>query len=301
MKRFGYSAVFCVIVGAALLSCTSPLQPPTGASSKGVAQARDAGSDSDLEVSGVVTSITPDTPAVGNITFTVAGSSLSIVVLDPSILPAGFAVGMDVEVQGTIDPATGFLIASEVEVESDIRILGPAAAPVATGDTTVSVNGVTVSVNASTRFMDKTKKGNNPDRRPAALDAFVPPINTGDPLDIHAFLDTSTTPPTVVATSVFRLKKIPPSTLLEGPAVADVAAGTLSILGVPIDISGATFEDATGAVDAATFLAEIVNGVTIVEARGPHGAFLTPLDGSGMFVAAEVSLEGAEEAEGAED
>jgi hypothetical protein len=290
MKRFGYLAAVCVVVGAALLSCTSPLQPPAGAgSSRAVAQAAVGGDDNENELTGTVTGFTATTTPVGA-TFTLTSDgTVYFVIFTGTISP--IPDGTTVEVTGTIDATTtpATITATEVEVEQEntIRLVGPAAADVsfATLPATVMVNGVSVTVNSSTKLMDMQAKGK--------AHKTLAGVAANDPLTVLAVLDSSTTPPTVVATKITRLKKIPNAAVIQGPASADLTLTppTLSILGVPIDYLTipATFEDSTGDVSAAIFLAEIVNGVTIVNARGAKGAFLSAFN-STVFIAAHIGL-----------
>ena len=289
MKRFGYLAAACVIMGAALLSCTSPLQPLAGAgSSRAVAQAAVGGDDNESELTGTVTGFAATTTPVGaTFTLTSDGTQYSVIFIG-TISP--ILDRTTVEVTGTIDATTtpATITATEVDVEQEntIRLVGPAAADVsfATLPATVMVNGVSVTVNSSTKLMDMKAKGK--------AHQTLAGVTAGDPLTILAVLDASTTPP-VVATKITRLKKTPNAAVIQGPASADLTltTPTLSILGVPIDYLTipATFEDATGDVSAAIFLPEIVNGVTIVNARSAKGAFFTAFNTT-AFIAAHIGL-----------
>jgi hypothetical protein len=292
MKRFGYVAAACVIVGAAPLSCTSPLQPPAGAgSSRAAAHAAVNGDDNENELTGTVTSFTATTTPVGA-TFTLTSDGIEyLVTFTGTISP--IPDGTTVEVTGTIDatatPATITATEVEVEQENTIRLVGPAAGDVsfATLPAVVMVNGVSVTVNFSTKLMDMQAKGK--------AHKTLAGVSKDDPLTILAVLDESTTPP-VVATKLTRLslKEIPNAAVIQGPASVDTSTPpTLSILGVPIDYLTilATFEDATGDVSADIFLPEIDNGVTIVNARSAKGAFSTAFNGID-FIAAHISLGG---------
>jgi hypothetical protein len=289
MKRFGYLAAACVIIGAALLSCTSPLQPSAAAgSSRAVAQAAVGGDDNESELTGTVTGFTATTTPIGaTFTLTSDGTEYSVIFTGTiSPIPDGTTVEVTGTIVATTTPATITATEVDVEQENTIRLVGPASANVsfATLPAIVMVNGVSVTVNSSTKLMDMKAKGK--------AHQTLAGVAAGDPLTILAVLDESTTPP-VVATKITRLKKIPNAAVIQGPASADLTLSppTLSVLSVPIDYSTipATFEDATGDVSAAIFLAEIVNGVTIVNARSVKGAFFTAFNGA-AFIAAHIGL-----------
>ncbi len=69
----------------------------------------------------------------------------------------------------------------------------------------------------------------------------------------------------VVASKIVRTEPSGFASIQAPVSAADVASGTLTMLGVTVDVSGAQFEDPA---DAASFIALITLNSTIVEAEG---------------------------------
>jgi hypothetical protein len=217
----------------------------------------EAASGERMEVSGVVSGLTA---GASSSTFTVDGVNVAAA----NSLLAGVANGSRVEVKGTM--GAGVLTADVVktEVESDIELagtLGVGAVDGAAG--TFTLDGVTLTVLASTIFADYSSGGEH-----AAVTRFaIGDLAAGNHLEVKAYLDNSTGTARVVASKVKR--DLDAGTFIQAaPSAASAAA--LTLLGVSVDITGATFKDAAGAAVAtgAAFAALITPTVTIVKAVG---------------------------------
>ncbi len=192
-------------------------------------------------------------------TFTVEGVAVSA---SNSILPAGVANGVKVEVKGSMSGAV--LVASSVktEKESNAELQGNVSS-VSAAVGTIVVNGVTVTVDATTRFRDENGA--------APVAHFgIASIAVGDYLEVSGLYDAASAP-SFVAAKVER--KAPESTaLVKGPVSAIVASPlSLTVLGVSV-IPPAGFASAG-----------ITPGTTIVEAKGSFAA--------GTFTASAVFID----------
>jgi hypothetical protein len=212
-----------------------------------------APSDKDrAEVGGVVGNFVS---GAGSSTFTVDGVNVSA---DNSLL-SGVTDGVDVEVKGTM--SAGVLIAEIVRVERESNLLlGGTVSAVDAGAGTVTLNGVTLAVTSTTIFRDRTSL------TPAASFSLAN-IMVGDYIGVRGYTDSSASPAVGVATRIERLTALPGS-LLAGP-VSAAATDSLTILGISVDTSAATFRDADGhSVTQSAFLALITPGTTLAGVIG---------------------------------
>jgi hypothetical protein len=187
------------------------------------------------------------------------------VLADSSLLPPGFGNGVEAEVKGSM--SGGVLTASSVRTEKEPNAeLRGVVSSVSASLGTLAVNGVTLTVDASTRFRDENG--------PTPVDHFgLASVQVGDYIEASGTYDASALP-VFAAEKVER--KAPPSgpvAFLRGPVSAMTSTG-LTILGVSVDISAATFKSGSGAVvaSAAAFEALIAVGATPVEAKGAFAA-----------------------------
>jgi hypothetical protein len=211
-------------------------------------------SDKDrTEVSGIVSGLNS---SGGSVTFTVDGVTVSA----DSTLASGVSNGIEVEVKGTMN--AGVLVAEKIHVdqESNVEVSGNvSAAPDLTAGL-LTLDGVVISVNSNTIFRDESA---------AQVAQFnLSSINVGDHLQVEAVADSSVTPAVAVAE---RVERLAPSaeTSISGP-VSAAATNSLTLLGVSVDISGATFTDINGAPVSpqSAFLALLTPGTTVVKVKG---------------------------------
>ena len=211
-------------------------------------------SDKDrAEVHGVVSNFAS---GAGSSTFTVDGVNVSA---NNSLLPSNFANGVEVEVKGTM--SSGVLIAQSVHVDQESNLLlGGTVSAVDAGAGTVTVNGVTLATNASTIFVDRSSG--------MPVSSFsLASIKVGDYIGACGYTDSSVSPSVGVATRIIRLAPLP-GALIAGP-VSAAATTSLTILGINVDITSATFRDASGnTVTAAVFVGLITPGTTLAGAIG---------------------------------
>ena len=210
-------------------------------------------SDKDLtEVGGVVSSLSS---SGGTVTFIVAGVTVSA----DSSLASGIANGMDVEVKGIMNAGVLVAQAVKVDLESNVDVIGNVVtAPDVTGGV-LTLDGVTIAVDSHTIFRDESA---------AQLAQFnLSSITIGDHLQVEAVASTAG-PAAAVAVRVERLA--PSSTVSIAGPVSAAATNSLTLLGVSVNISTATFTDINGAPVAtqSAYLALITPGTTVVKVTG---------------------------------
>lgn len=221
-----------------------------------------------LEVEGIV-----NTVSSGN-RFTVNGQVVqtgSATIFEQGSA-ADIVAGLKVEAEGTL--SNGVLVASKVaiqrpanlEIEADVQ-------SVDAGTGAVTVLGVPVLVNAQTLLDDK-RDG----LRPFTLTQ----IQRGDHLEIRGLRDSSNR---VVARRLER-QAADTQSLLQGPVSnPNAGAGTLSILGIPVQSSPTTqFRDRNeAAIPLNTFFSQLTPDSSVVKAKG--------LFNNGLLTATEMELE----------
>jgi Domain of unknown function (DUF5666) len=143
---------------------------------------------------------------------------------------ADLANGLRVEVHGTLD-ANQVLVADRIEIRRIAAVeLESVAANVDAVNSKLQVLGVTVNVDANTRFEDRSS---------AQVQMFtLADVTDGDTLEVRGYENPAGSGQ-VLAT---RLERLPPSTTVElrGPYMATTAP-QFTILGVVVDASGASF------------------------------------------------------------
>jgi hypothetical protein len=205
-----------------------------------------------VEASGVVSSFAS---GAGASTFTVDGIDVSA---DNALL-SGVSDGVKVEVKGTMQGSVLVAESVKVERESNIGLLGDVTAVDVVGKT-LTVNGVKLAVDSKTIFRDEGTA--TPVASFGLSDVLV-----GDHVGAAGYTDASASPALGVATRVMRLPALP-MTVLAGPVSAK-ATGSLTILGVAVNTTGAAFKDANEAtVTESAFLAAITLDTTLVGAIG---------------------------------
>jgi hypothetical protein len=183
------------------------------------------------------------------------------------------AVGAQLEVEGSL-AASGAIVATKVEIEQEknLKLEGDAAANAFNAaNSTLTLNGVTVNIVATTRLRDAAS---NP---PVALS--LAGIVAGNHLQITGFVTSSGA---FQASEVQRTKAPQnPLTLVQGPVSAKTST-TMTILGLTIDTATITqatdFVDSSSGTDVpgsgtlaqaqADFLAKITAGTSVVKAKG---------------------------------
>jgi hypothetical protein len=167
---------------------------------------------------------------------------------------ADLALGVRVEVRGTLD-ANKVLMADVVEIEH-IAVIALEGTVSGTTSTTLTVLGVTISVDMNTRFEDESS---------AQVQMFsLTDVKPGDTVLVRGYENPAGSG-MVLAT---RLERLPPSTDVQvrGPFTATTAP-QFKILGITIDATNATFgkgEDQS--LTSAEFFAQAVG--QIVDVRG---------------------------------
>lgn len=187
---------------------------------------------------------------------------------------ADLALNVKVEVEGDIN-ASGVLVAEDVEIEGDnaIEISGLVDAVDAAAGT-VTVLGITVTVDASTRIEDDSD---------AEIDPLtLADVNAGDYVEIRG--DESPAGSGSVVAALFEREDPDDETILRG-FVAGVTEPALEILGVTIQTSGSTeFEDENETpISASAFFSSVEVG-SLVEVKGLESSDTT-------IVAEEVEFE----------
>ena len=177
-------------------------------------------------------------------------------------------VGAIVEVEGVWSEGT--LLADEVEFEQEdnVRINGQVSAISATNATlnegTISALGLTLVSNTSTRYEDSSE----------ADEAFfgLDDLAVNDYVELRGFKSGDT----LVLTEVVREDiDLPLEVMLRGPVTATTPNSSLTILGVPVDVSDTDFEgDNDNSIGASAFFSAITIGSTIVEVEGSYNGSL---------------------------
>jgi Domain of unknown function (DUF5666) len=168
---------------------------------------------------------------------------------------AGLALNVKVEVEGMLN-SSNVLVASIVSFEhnGDIELQGPAANVMATAGT-LTVLGVQVTVNSSTRLEDEGS---------SSMAMFnLSNVTAGDTVRVRGF-ESPAGSGKVVAT---RLERQPTSTtvIVKGPFMAGTSPD-FTVLGITIDASAATIDDGHGGMmPLATFLTQAVGHEVRVE------------------------------------
>ena len=180
---------------------------------------------------------------------------------------ADLALNRKVEVEGDIN-ASGTIVATEVEIETDGEVEIESTVENRQGSQ-LTVLGITVNVDESTRIEDKSS---------VSMEPFnVADINVGDYVEIRGYEDNGG-----VTATLLERRDFDGDVAIRG-IVDSVSDPDFTILGVTIQTIGATnFEDISGAsITAAEFFAQ-ANG-QLVEASGT-------LNGS-IIVADEVEID----------
>jgi Domain of unknown function (DUF5666) len=168
---------------------------------------------------------------------------------------ASLALNVKVEVEGMLN-SSNVLVASIVSFEhnGDIELQGPAANVMATAGT-LTVLGVQVTVNSSTRLEDEGS---------SSMAMFnLSNVTAGDTVRVRGF-ESPAGSGKVVAT---RLERQPTSTtvIVKGPFMAGTSPD-FTVLGITIDASAATIDDGHGGMmPLATFLTQAVGHEVRVE------------------------------------
>jgi Domain of unknown function (DUF5666) len=168
---------------------------------------------------------------------------------------AGLALNVKVEVEGMLN-SSNVLVASIVSFEhnGDIELQGPAANVMATAGT-LTVLGVQVTVNSSTRLEDEGS---------SSMAMFnLSNVTAGDTVRVRGF-ESPAGSGKVVAT---RLERQPTSmtVIVKGPFMAGTSPD-FTVLGITIDGSAATIDDGHGGMmPLAMFLTQAVGHEVFVE------------------------------------
>ncbi|MCC1497218.1 DUF5666 domain-containing protein, partial [Alcanivorax sp. 1008] len=220
----------------------------------------------EAELKGLITEVTSSSQiAVNGIPVTIApgaefsGGNAGLLV-----------VGAVVEVEGIW--SEGIIIADEVdfEQEEDISLHAQVSAITATNLTlnegTITALGLTLVSNTNTRYEDDSE----------AEETFfgLDDLAINDYVELQGYQSGDT----LVLTEVTRVDlELPVQVVLEGPVTATTPNTALSILGVPVDVSGSEFEDDnSGSIDATTFFSAITIDSTVVEVEGSYnGSVIT--------------------------
>ena len=185
---------------------------------------------------------------------------------------ADIGAGVKVEVEGTRKDG-GALAATKIEIRraNNVRMESSATSVTAVS---LTVFGKTVKVNALTQYKDSRDD----------LKTFGQlDIAVSDTLKISAFLDNTTVPASIVATRVERIDAIAVNRhILQGKVEAKSGGAFLTILGITVQtIPGTTeflqadetpFPGATPNDRQANFFAAVIEGQTVVKARGTAGS-----------------------------
>ena len=185
---------------------------------------------------------------------------------------ADIGAGVKVEVEGT-RKVGGALAATKIDIRraNNVRMENTVTGPTAVS---LTLFGKTVKVNALTQYKDSRDD----------LKTFGQlDIAVSDTLKISAFLDNTTVPASIVATRVERIDAIAVNRhILQGKVEAKSGGAFLTILGITVQtIPGTTeflqadetpFPGATPNDRQANFFAAVIEGQTVVKARGTAGS-----------------------------
>jgi len=211
----------------------------------------EAGDDRDMEREGLITRFASATD------FDVDGKPVTTTTSTEyrNGTAADLALNVKVEVEGMLN-SSNVLVASVVSFEhnGDIELQGPAANVMASAGT-LTVLGVQVTVNSSTRFEDEGS---------SSMAMFnLSNVTAGDIVRVRGF-ESPAGSGKVVAT---RLERQPTSTkvIVKGPFMAGTSPD-FTVLGITIDASAATIDDGHGGMmPLATFLTQAVGHEVRVE------------------------------------
>ena len=171
---------------------------------------------------------------------------------------ADLGMNVAVEVHGTLDATTGTLTASVVTIEhvGVVELAAPATAVNKTAGT-VTLLGVTVTLNITTRLEDKSS---------THLQMFsINDLNANDTLLVRGY-ESPVGSGKVIATRLERLPSLGTVVYVRGPFSPTIAP-QFKILGVVIDTTGATFVTGEhGSLQSAAFFTAAVG--KIVRVRG---------------------------------
>lgn len=225
------------------------------------------GEAAEVELEGIVTSGGPADFVVDGQRVTTGGSTrwqLGV--------PGDLVAGVKVEVEGHLD-ASGVLAADRVSFRAVVRLQGPVSAVAVTGlsSRTFTLLGLPVSV-------------------PDAADWRVSPSALVDGAVVELRGNPGIGGASVVGTRIESRNDT--RVFVQGAVSAkDEAAGTLTVLGLTVDASGAEFRDPSEvALARAAFFAAVEPGRTVVKARGRSAAALS----GSTLTAEEIELEGDE-------
>jgi hypothetical protein len=183
---------------------------------------------------------------------------------------ANLALDLHVEVKGTVDE-NGVLVATEVELYgiSTVKI-GGIVDEVSTNDNSLTVLGIPVQVDLSTRYRDDSS---------AELRTFgIADVTVGDYVEIAGYIVDVDTSQVLAAKLRREDQDSAMSVELAGPVSSfDAAAGSLVVLGVTVTTDGATsFVDAARqSIDATAFFGALVGG-DAVKVRGTATSVTPP-------------------------
>jgi len=211
----------------------------------------EAGDDRDMEREGLITRFASATD------FDVAGKPVTTTSSTEyrNGTAADLALNVKVEVEGMLN-SSNVLVASVVSFEhnGDIELQGPAA-NVSASAGTLTVLGVQVTVNSSTRSEDESS---------SSMAMFnLSDVSAGDTVRVRGF-ESPAGSGKVTAT---RLERLPPSTtvIVKGPFMAGTSPD-FTVLGITIDGSAATISDGHGGMmPLATFFTQAAGHEVRVE------------------------------------
>ncbi len=229
----------------------------TTAASVKVEEALEPDEHMSSEVGGIVSLFVAGAPS----TFTIDGVKVSA---DPSLLPPGFGDGVKAEVKGSY--SGGVLVADRVrtEREPNAELEGKVSAISGALDS-ITVDGLVIAVDSRTLFRDENDSGGAvPD-----LHFDVSKLALNDTVVVSGYYSATGSP----AFSAYKVERLAPSAqaLLRGTASA-VSASSLTMFGLSVDISAATFKDKNGVAVASgsAFAALVTADTTVVEVAGTY-------------------------------
>jgi hypothetical protein len=255
-----------VEVQGTMLDSTTSLTPTLTATvvDRQMTDQEEAGNNGNIELEGLITTFTSATDfVVGEQKVTTTSSTEY-----RNGTAADLAKDVKVEVEGTV--SSGVLTATVVTFEHNGGIELQAQANVSGG--TLTLLGVQVTVNSSTRFEDNSS---------SAMAMFnLSNVSTGDTIRVRGFQSPTGSGP-VVAT---RLEREPPSmtVIVKGPFMAGTSPD-FTVLGITIDASKASISDGHGGtLTLATFLSQAAGHG--VEVQGTASGMTT-------VMASEISID----------
>ena len=196
---------------------------------------------------------------------------------------ADLAAGARIEVEGkrNLDKTVA---AKEISFRkpSNIRLVTVVAAktpPAGTQSGSLTLFGKTVFVNALTQYKDSSSVN----LKAFDFDDIVASPLTGDTLEVSAYMDNSTGATRIIASRIERIDAIAVDRhILQGNVEAKSGGATMTILGITLQTfpgtteflqaDGTTFPGNTPNDRQANFFAAVVEGRTVVKARGTAGS-----------------------------